>query len=124
MSPGATRDALAYCARIRDLILHHSGGWADGEALRKFRLLSYAAARAAADAECAELMRTADEYAADLFSESAHRKWARGQTPGADVLRLCILSKLDAVRERLTALHGPGGPRTLDADPMLYPDTE
>ena len=122
MSPGATRDALAYCARVRDLILHHNGGWADGEALRKFRLLSYAAARAAADEQCAELLRTADEYAADLFSESAHRKWAQGQTAGADVLRLCILGKLDAVRERLTA-HSPGG-RPPDADPMLYPETE
>jgi hypothetical protein len=120
MSPAATRDALAYCERIRDLILHHSGGWADGEALHKFRLLSHAAARAADDAECAELMRAADEYAAGLFSDSAHHKWARGRTPGADVLRLCILSKLDAVRERLIGVPDAAG-RSPNADPMLYP---
>lgn len=120
MSPGATRDALAYCARIRDLILHHSGGWADGEALQKFRLLSYAAARAATDAECAQLMRDADEYAADLFSESAHHKWAQGRTSGADVLRLSILGKLDAIRERLIGVPDPAG-RPPDSDPMLYP---
>jgi hypothetical protein len=105
MSLGATDDALAYCARIRDLILHHSGGWADSLALEKFRLLSGAAARAIDDAECTELMRAAGEYAADLFSASAHQKWARSRTSGADVLRLRILAKLDAFRERLMRLQ-------------------
>jgi hypothetical protein len=119
MSPGATRDALAYCARIRDLILHHSGGWADGAALWKFRLLSHAAQRAAADAECAALLRATEAYAADLFSKDEHRKWAHGRTSGPDVLRLNILGKLDAVRERLVALS-PGA-RPPGADPMLYP---
>ena len=105
MSLGATEDALAYCARIRDLILHHGGGWADSHALEKFRLLSGAAARAIDDAECTELMRAAGEYAADLFSASGHHKWARSRTSGADVLRLRILAKLDAFRERLKRLQ-------------------
>jgi hypothetical protein len=105
MSLGATDDALAYCVRIRDLILHHRGGWADSLALEKFRLLSGAAARAIDDAECTELMTTAGEYAADLFSASAHHKWARSRTSGADVLRLRILAKLDAFRERLKRLQ-------------------
>lgn len=105
MSLGATEDALAYSARIRDLILHHSGGWADSHALEKFRLLSGAAARAIDDAECTELMRAAGEYAVDLFSASAHHKWAHSRTSGADVLRLRILAKLDAFRERLKRLQ-------------------
>jgi hypothetical protein len=105
MSLGATDDALAYCARIRDLILHHGGGWADRDALEKFRLLSGAAARAIDDAECTELMRAAGEYAADLFSASGHHQWARSRTSGADVLRLRILAKLDAFRERLRRLQ-------------------
>src|SRR5262245_34387587 len=100
MSHGATR-ALAHCGRIRDLILLHSGGWADADALRKFRGLSYSAAAAADDAECAELMRVADQYAVDLFSDTGHQKWARARTSGADILRLCILAKLDAFRDRL-----------------------
>jgi hypothetical protein len=108
MSLGATDDALAYGARIRDLILHHSGGWADAHALEKFRLLAGAAARAIDDAACTELMRTAEQYAADLFSVSAHHKWARSRTSGADVLRLCILAKLDAFRERLKRLQQEG----------------
>jgi len=68
--------------------------------LRKFREMSSAAALAADDAECSALMRTAEHYAADLFSSSAHYAWARGKTSGADILRLCILGKLDAFRER------------------------
>ena len=117
MSQSAPEDALAYCARIHDLILHHSGGWADADALRKFRLLSYAAARASADAACAEIMRAADEYAADLFSATAHHKWARRSTTGADMLRLCILGRLDAFRDRVAQLQGAGRPNT---DPMFY----
>jgi hypothetical protein len=99
-------DALAYCARIRDLILLHSGGWADADALYRFHLLSGAAARAAHDAQCIELLRTAEQYAKDLFSATAHHSWARGKTTGADILRLCILGKLDTLRERLTQLYG------------------
>ena len=106
MPSSTTGDALAHCARIRDLILHHSGGWPDADALRNFRLLSGATSRAADDVDCDELLRTAEQYAADLFSASAHYTWARGKTSGADVLRLCILGKLDALRARLTKLHG------------------
>lgn len=104
MSHGASR-ALAHCSRIRDLILHHSGGWADADALRKFRRLSYSAAAAADDAACSELMHLADQYAADLFSDSDHQKWARARTSGADILRLCILAKLDAVNARLRRMQ-------------------
>ena len=121
--PHATEDALTYCARIRDLVLHHSGGWADADALRRFRLLSYAASRAADDAQCAEIMHTAEQYAADLFSATAHQKWARTTTSGADMLRLCILSKLDAFRDRLNQLQAArGGPDAPDADTMVYSD--
>lgn len=105
MSHGATR-ALAHCERLRELILHHRGGWADADALRKFRRLSYAATAAADDATCSELLRLAGEYAQDLFSDSAHGKWARSSTSGADILRLCILAKLDAFREQAERLRG------------------
>ena len=123
MSHRATEDALTYCARIRDLVLHHSGGWADADALRKFKLLSYAASRAADDAQCTEIMHTADQYAADLFSATAHHKWARTRTSGADMLRLCILSKLDAFLDRLNELQAARrGPDAPDADTMVYSD--
>jgi hypothetical protein len=105
MSPTGADDALAHGARIRDLILSHSGGWADGDALRKFRELSRAASLAADDAECSALLSAADHYASDLFSRSAHHHWARGKTCGADILRLCILGKLEALRARLMHLR-------------------
>lgn len=124
MSPPAGADALEYCERIRDLVLHHSGGWADADALRTFRLLSAAARRAADDAVCEEIMHSADQYAADLFSAGAHHKWAQGKTSGVDVLRLGILGKLDALRDRLIALQGPAGPHSPGADRMLYPRDE
>jgi len=125
MSRTATEDALGYCARIRDLILHHDGGWADGDALEKFRLLSGGASRAVDNAQGAELMRTAFEYASDLFSGSDHQKWATGRTSGADILRLCILAKLDAFRARVVHLQAAArGRDALDADRMYYPKDE
>ena len=123
MSRTATEDALGYCARIRDLILHHGGGWADGDALEKFRLLSGAASRAADDADASELMRTAFEYAADLFSGSDHQKWATGKTSGVDILRLCILAKLDAFRARVVHLQAAARGRDT-SDRMYYPKDE
>jgi hypothetical protein len=125
MAQSAPEDALSYCARIRDLVLHHSGGWADADALRKFKLLSYAAARASGDGACAEIMHTAEQYATDLFSATAHHNWARRSTSGADMLRLCILGRLDAFRDRVIELQAAR--RGLDgaaADAMLYPKDE
>jgi len=102
------------------LILHHRGGWADSDALRKFRLLSDAASRALDDLEGAALIRAAGEYASDLFSGSDHQKWATGRTSGADILRLCILAKLDAFRDRV--VHLQAAARGRDAsDRMYYP---
>ena len=96
-------DALGHCSRLRDLILHRRGGGVDAAALRTFQELSRAAARAADDSECTELMRSAAQYASDLFSESAHRKWAKGNVSGAYILRLCILGDLNEFCERLQA---------------------
>lgn len=113
-------DALGHCSRLRDLILHRRGGGVDAAALRTFQELSRAAARAADDSECTELMRSAAQYASDLFSESAHRKWAKGNVSGAYILRLCILGNLNEFSERLiqaealalrgvTPIHRDGG---------------
>ena len=87
------------------MILLHPGASADAEALTQFRQLCAAADEAAGDARCSELLRSADAYAVDLFSVSAYRKWTRGSSSGADILRLCILGKLTALRERLLALY-------------------
>jgi hypothetical protein len=100
-----TDDALTRCGRIRELLLHHSGGRADPAALTEFRALTFAASRAADDPECAGMMRSADRYALDLFSASAHENWATRQMSGAGFLRLQIFRVLDAFRDRLMYLH-------------------
>ena len=108
MSHPRVDDALALCERMQELLLHHSGGWADADALSRFRELSFAASRAADDPECAGMMRSADRYALDLFSHSAHQYWATPELVGTDFLRLQISRVLDAFRDRLLHLHGAG----------------
>lgn len=105
MSQTTTGEALLCCARLRDLILLHRGGSADAEALAQFRKLCAAVAESAGDAHCADVLRSADAYAVELFSGSGWSKWTRGSTSGADILRLCILGKVSALRERLLALY-------------------
>ena|SRR5215510_8627632 len=104
MSAPRMDDALTHCGRIRQLVLHHNGGWADSEALTQFRIMTFAASRAASDPECAGLMRSADRYALDLFSVAAHESWATSETTGADFLRLQISRVLDAFRDRILHL--------------------
>ena len=106
MSHPRLDDALALRERMQELLLHHSGGWADADALSRFRELSFAASRAADDPECAGMMRSADRYALDLFSHSAHQYWATPELAGTDFLRLQISRVLDAFRDRLMHLHG------------------
>jgi hypothetical protein len=105
MSLPRVDDALASSERIRELLLHHSGGRADTGALGRFRALTCAASEAADDPECAGMMRSAERYALDLFSASAHEKWATRQLSGADFLRLQIFRVLDAFQDRLTYLQ-------------------
>jgi hypothetical protein len=64
MSDSRMDDALEQCERIRELILHRSGGWADEEALDRFSVYSRAASRAAEDPDCRDLMDAAYRYCA------------------------------------------------------------
>lgn len=108
MSHPQMNRALAQCGRIRELLLRHSGGWADVDALTEFRELTSAAARAADDPECAGMMRSADRYALDLFSGSAHQNWATGRLSGMEFLRSQIFGLLDAFGDRLMYLDVVG----------------
>jgi hypothetical protein len=105
VSQARTGEALACCERIRDLILMHPGGPADGTSLAQFRRLCAVAVEAAGDARCSELLGGADAYAVDLFSVSGCHKWTRGSRSGAEILKLCILGKMSALRERLLVLY-------------------
>ena len=97
--------ATKHCQAMRDLIVHHTGGWADAESLNKFQQMAAAAASAVDDLECKHLASAIAELAADLFSAIGHAKWAQGQTSGADVLRLRILREITAFQGRLTYIE-------------------
>jgi hypothetical protein len=97
--------ALACCRALRELVIHHPGGWADTGSLAEVRRLCGAVAAAVEDAECKAPLAAIEEHAADLFSESDHRKWTQRAAPGADILRLRMLRELDWLRARLHELE-------------------
>jgi hypothetical protein len=97
--------ARKYCQEMRDLIVHHAGGWADAASLSKFQQVTAAAASAVDDLECRHLASAIAEFAGDLFSVIDHAKWAQGRTSGADVLRLRILREITAFQGRLTYIE-------------------
>ena len=104
-------------ATLRELVIHHNGGWDDLESRTKVARLCQAGIAALDDAECRERLRAVQAQAAELFSAEGHRKWARTNLSGADYLRLQILIALEAVNTRLffidtlrsrAALQDPG----------------
>lgn len=108
---------------LREIFIHHPGGWADREALSKVQKLAWQATTAVQDAECQEKMAMVERYAAALFSDAQHHNWRMTSLPGADFLRLQILRALGAFSSRLASLEaGPqyGGERP--ADPRLPAD--
>ncbi len=97
--------ARKYCQEMRDLIVHHTGGWADAASLSRFQQMTAAAASAVDDLECQHLASAIAGLAGDHFSAANHAKWAQGRTSGADVLRLRILREITAFQGRLTYIE-------------------
>lgn len=92
-------------AALREIFIHHPGGWADKEALFKVEKLAWQAMTVVKDPECQEKMGIVEHYAAALYSEAEHHKWRMASLPGADFLRLQILRALVAFHSRLFALE-------------------
>ena len=92
-------------AALREIFIHHPGGWADKEALFKVEKLAWQAMTMVKDAECQEKMGIVEHYAAALYSEAEHHKWRMASLPGADFLRLQILRALVAFHGRLLAIE-------------------
>jgi hypothetical protein len=57
-------------AALREIFIHHAGGWADKDALYKVEKLAWQAMTAVKDPECQEKMGIVEHYAAALYSES------------------------------------------------------
>jgi hypothetical protein len=90
---------------LREIFIHHPGGWADKEALYKVEKLAWQAMTALKDTECQEKMGIVEHYAAALYSEGEHHKWRMASLPGSDFLRLQILRALVAFNGRLLAIE-------------------
>jgi len=90
---------------MRDLIIRHRGGSPNERVLRRLWDLSRKAAAAIDDGNSRSLLAAVEGYGTDLFSESAHLKWARTEMSGAHFLRLQILRELDAFHMRLLQLQ-------------------
>ena len=97
--------ARACHGALREIFIHHPGGWADKEALQQVDKLAWQAMTLVKDAECQEKMGIVEHYAAALYSEAEHHKWRMASLPGADFLRLQILRALVAFHSRLFALE-------------------
>lgn len=98
-------DAYRHFNTLRDLVIHHPGGWADTDALARAKEACRAASEAADDAECAENLVSILSLLADLYSDAAYRKWDYTKTDGRDVLRLRVLRELNAFETRLLVLE-------------------
>src|SRR5918994_3682814 len=92
-------------AALREILIHHPGGWADKDALHRIEKLAWQGMTLMKDAECQEKMGIVEHYAASLYSESEHHKWRMSSLPGADFLRLQILRALVAFHSRLFAIE-------------------
>lgn len=98
-------DARRHHAALLEIIIHHTGGWADRASLNRIAELCQAALAAVDDAQCAAQIAMVEKYAAELLSERAHKKWGRGNVAGADFLRLEIVRALRSFSDRLSAIE-------------------
>lgn len=90
---------------LREIFIHHPGGWADKDALYRVERLAWQAMTLVKDTECQEKLGIIEHYAAALYSEAEHHKWRMSSLPGADFLRLQILRALVAFHGRLYAIE-------------------
>ena len=105
---------------LREIFIHHPGGWADKEALYRVEKLAWQAMTLVKDTECQEKLGIIEHYAAALYSEAEHHKWRMSSLPGADFLRLQILRALVAFHSRLYAIEAARR-NGIDPDPPMVP---
>jgi hypothetical protein len=90
---------------LREIFIHHPGGWADRDALLRVQKLAWQAMTAVNDPDCHEQLAMVERYAGALYSDAQHHNWRMSSLPGADFLRLQILRALVAFNSRLGSLE-------------------
>ena len=97
--------ASGWCRSIRDLVIQNPGGRVHAVVLERVLELLAACHATVDDHECHSLVRQIEASATALYSKDEHYRYASGQTPGADVLRLQILRRLTVFTDRLRELE-------------------
>ena len=98
-------EARSYHALLKQIVDRHAGAAIDFRALRRVLDLCRRAAAAVDDRYCRDKLRLIEDFAAEMFSHSEHRKWDRDSTPGGQFLKQQILDALELFSSRLYSLE-------------------
>jgi hypothetical protein len=97
-------EARAQHAALKLIVERHAGA-PDYRALRRALELCRRANAAIDDRYCRDKLRLIEDFAAEMFSHSEHRKWDRDSTPGGQFLKQQILDALELFSSRLYSLE-------------------
>jgi CheY-like chemotaxis protein len=98
-------EARVLHAALTDVLVVHTGGRENPEALARVDKLCDGATGAVEDVECRVAIRGVKSYAKLLFSDDGHVGMDAGALTGVDYLRLRIHNCLSAFRGRLNAIE-------------------
>jgi signal transduction protein with GAF and PtsI domain len=98
-------EARAQHGLLKQIVDRHAGAAADYRALRRVLELCRRAAAAVDDRYCRDKLRVIEDFAAEMFSHSEHRKWDRESMSGEQFLKQQILGALELFHSRLYSLE-------------------
>ena len=114
---------------LREIFIHHPGGWADKEALYRVEKLAWQAMTLVKDTECQEKLGIIEHYAAALYSEAEPTSgaWRRCPAPIFFACRSCArwsgsTAACSRSRPRATAPN-PSQRRSGRTPPSTIPDS-
>jgi hypothetical protein len=98
-------EARGHHALLKQIVDRHAGAAVDFRALRRVLELCRRAAAAVDDRYCRDKLRLIEDFAAEMFSHSEHRKWDRHSVSGAQFLKQQILDALELFNSRLYSIE-------------------
>jgi hypothetical protein len=98
-------EARGHHALLKQIVDRHAGAATDYRALRRVLDLCRRAAAAVEDRYCRDKLRLIEDFAAEMFSHSEHRRWERDSISGEQFLKQQILDALELFSSRLYSLE-------------------
>lgn len=98
-------EARGHHALLKQIVDRHAGAATDYRALRRVLELCRRAAAAIDDRYCRDKLRLIEDFAAEMFSHSEHRRWDRDSISGEQFLKQQILDALELFNSRLYSLE-------------------